>query len=112
MNTAGADVRFDSSSALIENNLISGRIKERDNGRHVAQHNQVGDSVLDLLPASGSFDFNPQANPSLTGARIQSTMVDICGRMRTHPRLTLGAIETINGDRCDVTQQFGLEPII
>lgn len=39
--TLGVDVRFPTSSATIQNNLLTGRIKERDGGVAVSSHNLV-----------------------------------------------------------------------
>jgi hypothetical protein len=38
-NTTGIDVRFPTSSATIYNNIIDGRIKDRDGGSHKETNN-------------------------------------------------------------------------
>lgn len=41
--TMGIDVRFSASSAVIQNNLLTGRIKERDGGTSLGKNNLVAD---------------------------------------------------------------------
>jgi len=51
-NSLGIDIRFSSSSANISNNIISGRIKARDNASYTEQNN-----IIDLDCISPSRDF-------------------------------------------------------
>lgn len=45
-NTLGIDVRFGTSTATISNNIISGRIKARDNGSYAAKNNVIDPNCL------------------------------------------------------------------
>jgi len=48
-NTLGIDIRYNTSTAEIYNNIISGRIKNRNGGTHTADHNIIDYNCLSPL---------------------------------------------------------------
>lgn len=111
-NNLGIDVRFESSSAQINNNIISGRIKNRDGGHSTAAGNIitracVGSSrsgcELDQIyqaPERADFRLTGLDNPLWETVEGFSTVgEDICG----HPlpeEANPGPIQYINGMDC------------
>lgn len=92
--TLGIDVRFPESSAVIQNNLLTGRIRNRDGGVSVLNNNLVGDS--NWLPAfiSAGFadwfvnpehgDFTLKSGKKIVdkGASVADVREDFCGSPR------------------------------
>ncbi|WP_374764413.1 chondroitinase-B domain-containing protein [Yunchengibacter salinarum] len=59
LNTRGVDVRFNGSFATIANNVITGRIKNRDGGRHRAFANSMLDDPGLLFEEWQNLNFTP-----------------------------------------------------
>lgn len=89
-STLGIDVRFAESSAVIANNLHSGRIKERDGGTiTLAQSNRQlrvdglwGQSFSRLFRSPENLDFGLQTEsqgPAMEGVDNRDYTSDICG---------------------------------
>ena len=64
-NTTGVDVRFQSSSAYLANNIISGRIRERNGGQSKAENNLIlndtmfgGSDIRKLFADATNANFN------------------------------------------------------
>lgn len=107
VQTSGIDIRFDTSSAIIANNVVEGRIRERDNGSISNAGNnieQANGAALFQNPAA--FDFAPADVTSLTDSgRAEDVVYDFCGKTRD-AILDIGAIEYSAGTICDTTTAF------
>lgn len=88
--TLGIDVRFE-STATITNNIISGRIKEREGGQIVAENNIIfaqafltaRDALDDLfvLPIRGNFNWQlTPLLPSNNDTKIKTQRNDFCNK--------------------------------
>lgn len=99
--TMGIDVRFKSSSADIKNNLMTGRIKNRDGGTSIQDNNIIvpASSVLKkdfsdwfVDPMKGDFSLKKQG-PFIDSALILPEVYeDFCGRPRSD-KPDVGAFE-------------------
>jgi len=78
LNTAGIDVRFSTSFATISNNVIEGRIKDRDGGRHHATDNIVEESLADMFPRRRLNDLTPAETQALRGTDRDYEGLDFC----------------------------------
>lgn len=98
IDTLGIDVRFAQSSAVLTNNIVTGRIKERNDGTMRLDNNLVADSVGRLrrifIDAPG-LDFSLKDTFSIIdrGRNLQQTEKDFCGKSRGPKRVDMGAIE-------------------
>lgn len=105
--TSGIDVRFGHSSAVIENNLLSGRIRNRDGGSHTAAGNLAEVSTTQfghwfVEPAAADFRYR-DARP-LHGQGVNTTPTDdFCGRARATGPADIGAVAYRDGEPCDTT---------
>lgn len=115
-NSLGIDVRFDSSSAIIANNIISGRIKERDGGVVVLNKNNLID--VDCIGNSGKFsncdfmdwfkdikkiDLNLLQGESLLNKGTENLELkdDFCGNPVNPSSLDIGPIQYSNLMKCN-----------
>ncbi|WP_019028729.1 hypothetical protein [Colwellia piezophila] len=88
-NTLGIDVRFKESSAVIADNIISGRIKKRDGGWFIDEHNLVvprdfftGSDNLDgyfVAPDIGDFSWRDASRVKEHKYIIATLVKDFCG---------------------------------
>lgn len=88
-NTQGVDVRYSESSALVESNIISGRIKSRDGANIVEQHNLVlsrnfftnADRLSEYFtaPDIGDFTWNDDEPFKLINHSLSPSASDFCG---------------------------------
>jgi len=97
-NTVGVDVRYSASTAIFRNNVISGRINNREGGQHQAEHNYVvsrsfftgRDQLKDEFRAPDVADFSWQgpypAEPS-PQPNADGQMKDFCGQLVQQPYL-------------------------
>jgi len=111
-NTLGIDVRFETSSATIVNNIISGRVKERDGGMARKDNNLIDRHCLGEERSFCSFD-KLYADPDEadfrlniidsalreTSTRTDLVTQDFCGGKRTKPT-DLGPIQYPGGLAC------------
>jgi hypothetical protein len=99
----GMDVRFQESSAVIRNNLLTGRIKERDGGTSLADHNLVADSddFADWFAHPEKGDFKLLDGDDFVDKGIESELSknDFCNKARTG-KSDIGAIEYADGEIC------------
>ena len=107
INNNGIDVRFDTSSADIRNNIVFGGIRDRNGGTHTE-----ADNLTSGLFGSGPDDYFrdwPNADLALKkedgivdkGARLGAVTEDFCGNPRKDRKPDVGAIEYGAG-KCDV----------
>ncbi len=78
VNTAGIDVRFNGSFATIVNNVIEGRIKERDGGRFRGFGNVVVEDIEDIFPRAEYYDLTPEDIDDLEEAAFGFEGRDYC----------------------------------
>jgi|GEM_PF-868050 len=102
--TMGIDVRFGASSAIIKNNLMTGRIKERDGGRAFVSNNLIVSSRSMLKksfsdwfahPEKADFSLNKQGPFIDKGLFLPEIYDDFCGKKRTG-KPDIGAYEYKN----------------
>jgi len=98
-NTLGVDIRYPESDVNVRNNVISGRIKNRDNATVTQRNNIVvnrdfisgQDSLTNyfVAPDIGDFtwkaipDINDMVNPS--GNVSRESVIDFCGELADYP---------------------------
>lgn len=106
-NTSGIDVRFEDSSATLRDNLIAGRIRERDGGtitldeRNLQQLSEADFTTMFLNP--GALDFSLADGSRFVDQATGSQLADdFCGAMRNDPR-DIGAIEYTTASPCDTS---------
>jgi Right handed beta helix region len=102
--TSGIDVRFEASSAFLADNLLDGRIRERDGGTATLGVNwaELDLSSVFVNPAAG--DFNLASDPGVVDAgEVHPELTDdFCGRPRDAAP-DGGALEYSSADPCDTT---------
>ncbi len=106
INTLGIDVRFPQSSAVIANNFLTGRIKNRNGGTSQAMNNIVVDlsDVADYYqaPMMGDFTLKNKGEIVDRGVDLQVEEKDFCGEQRGPVGLDIGAFEYLDGtSTCD-----------
>lgn len=114
-NSLGIDVRFETSSALITNNIVSGRIKNRNGGSSEGAANIVVENCLGAArvscelaeiyhsPDQADFRLRNLENPIWQTVEQQVQLVeDFCGRPAPE-ELNPGPIQYANGLDCLVT---------
>ncbi|SDD37235.1 right-handed parallel beta-helix repeat-containing protein [Kordiimonas lacus] len=78
INTAGIDVRFNGSFATIANNIIEGRIKDRDGGRFRQFGNVIVEDIKDIFPGADLYDLTPEDMDDLEEAAFGFEGRDFC----------------------------------
>ena len=110
-NTTGIDARFDTTDVILVNNVLDGKIRERNGGTITASQNNLeqipSNQLTSWFTAPGMLDFSlaamgqgmlvDQANTMAT-----SVMDDFCGNQR-QPPFDIGAIEYTTDAPCDTT---------
>lgn len=104
-NTLGIDVRYPESTAAVRNNVIAGRVNERDGGTAMVSDNIVLGSFLtaDRRPAemrrwfhepdAADFRLREVAPLIAAGSGTEAAPTDFCGHAREDGMADLGAIE-------------------
>lgn len=97
INTTGIDIRFPESSAVIANNVLSGRIKERQGGSSYQISNLVVslDEMKEIFrdPLRADFFLKDVKRVVDLGADLQAEEQDFCGTPRATSGVDLGAFE-------------------
>lgn len=110
-NTLGIDVRFPTSSAYLANNIIDGRIKERDGGRSSAEDNLIlGSGIFGGSGLSGLFADAVNADFALIdrksvvgrGIAVKEPGVDFCANKRKTESPDLGPLDYDGPATCDI----------
>lgn len=107
-NTTGIDVRFDTSSATLVNNLLDGKIRTRNGGTITSDEGNLQQVQLGQLTgwftAPGMLDFSLVDGAMLVDKGSMATQVtdDYCGNTRQAP-FDVGAIEYTSNTPCDTT---------
>ncbi len=109
VGAAGIDVRYAATSAIIENSLMSGSIRDRNGGTHSASSNLVNlDNAnfkllffdplgLDFSLKNGSEFVNKAISVPIAKTEIKN---DFCGGRRETSLPDLGAIEYLESSSC------------
>ena len=109
INTTGIDARFDVTTAVIENNIVLGRIRERDGGSAVQKNNIVdglfSSEVEFTNPDKGDLSVKSGGDLLMKGALPPEVTTDFCGNPRTPNSATIGAIAYGSGN-CDVSARI------
>ncbi len=110
--TSGIDVRFAHSSAVVRNNLLSGRLRNRDGGSHSAAGNRVevaAESFRAWFVAPDETDFRFRDVRALLGQGVEPLPVvdDFCARTRGGGAADIGAVDYQSGRPCDTTAGGG-----
>ena len=103
--TAGIDVRFETSDAEVDGNVLDGRIRERDGGRATLGTNLAEADLDALFQAPADLDFTlVDGGPLLDRATPHDGVRDdYCGVIRGAAP-DLGALEYATATPCDTTR--------
>ncbi len=99
-STAGIDARFRPTTASVRNNIVDGRLRERDGGMAAAADNRTGRADWFVAAASGDFRLRPDAAAVAGAPYLAEAPKDICGETRPGSRVSVGAIEETSSN-CD-----------
>lgn len=107
-NTTGIDVRFVESTADIRNNVLSGQIRNRDNGTSTQTANltQVSNATFAAWfanPAQANFNLLDGSSIVNQGASAPLVTNDFCGTARSDGTNDIGAVEYVAANACDTT---------
>ena len=101
INTLGIDIRYSQSSAVLANNVVTGRIKDRDGGQSQEVSNFVFDvdDVGDVFEGAFSGDFRLIDKDDIVdqGVDLQEIEQDFCGINRGLAKVDIGAFEYADG---------------
>lgn len=107
INNKGIDVRFETSTADIINNVIFGDINNRNGGTHSASNNLQsglfgdGPEAYFKNPATADLALKKEEDILDKGARLDDVTEDFCGNPREAAKPDIGAIEYGAG-KCDI----------
>jgi parallel beta-helix repeat protein len=107
VDTAGIDVRFPTSSARLDGNLVDGPIRSRDGGLVHEGDNQTSAlwqafaglhpvRGLFVAPGAGDFRWSDEAPLRARGRGDDGAAVDLCGGQRLQPP-AYGAFDSFGG---------------
>jgi hypothetical protein len=110
-NTTGIDVRFAASSVDLRNNLLNGRIRNRDGGQSTEGGNLEEVALADFRdwfsnPAAADFTLVDGTALVDLGELVPSVLDDYCGNPRDAVA-DIGAVEYSTGAFCDTTEPGG-----
>ncbi len=112
-NTTGIDLRFAATTATVANNVLDGRIRERDGATSTSSGNLelTRDDLDAIFVDPGALDFGPLDAAFLFDLADPAYPVDddFCGSMRDAAVFDVGAIE-YDGSICDTSTPFHGEP--
>ena len=120
LSTLGIDVRFSTSNATIANNILSGRILNRDHGYNEQRRNLVSsmspwfwqahpqDWFVD--PDGGDLTLRSTHDVLGKGVGMVDGVVDFCGHDRPQNSTDLGAIEYSAAFTCEPLRLFDQSP--
>ena len=114
-NTTGIDVRFPTSSATIYNNIIDGRIKDRDGGSHKETNNITErssdriDTVAHKIykaPNIGDFSISNPDPIKGKGKKLNKITADICGFLQSGDTNYIGPFAANTDNNCNEQFKF------
>jgi MYXO-CTERM domain-containing protein len=103
-NTAGIDMRFVQTTGLVANNLLNGKIRDRDGGTSMKMNNLAEVTLADFgawFVDPSAYDFTLKDGAMLVdlGLALAEVTDDYCGNDRDDGKNDIGAIE-YDGDGC------------
>jgi MYXO-CTERM domain-containing protein len=103
-NTSGIDMRFAQTTGLVANNLLNGKIRDRDGGTSMKMNNLEEVALADfgawfVDPAAYDFTLKDGAAIVDLGLALAEVPDDYCGNDRDDGKHDIGAIE-YDGDGC------------
>jgi len=103
-NTSGIDMRFAETTGLVANNLLNGKVRDRDGGTSMRMNNLEEVSLADFAAwfvDPGAYDFTLKDGAALVdlGVTLAEVADDYCGNDRDDGKHDIGAIE-YDGDGC------------
>ena len=107
-DNSGIDVRFESSSATLRHNLMTGRIRERNGGTITASEGNLDQlsnqdfAAFFLDPANLDFTLVNGAM-FVDKALGMTTTDDFCGQLREPGAMDIGAVEYLTDTPCDTS---------
>lgn len=114
-NTTGIDVRFPTSDAIIYNNIIDGRIKNRESGTNKASNNYVGESSdkSDTIihkyfkdPENLNFEAINVDSLKEKGLALGRVSRDICGILHQEDTSDIGPFVIQDDASCQTNLEF------
>ena len=109
-HTLGIDVRFPESTAVIFNNILSGRIDDRNGGLSIRKSNLIADFNNHLegdvfhdwfqLPEAGNFNRVDGSEFVNRGQSRDELKYDFCGNLRKDNAVDIGAFEYSSARVC------------
>jgi hypothetical protein len=106
IGTTGIDVRFAESTAVVSNNIVEGRIRERDGGSATQSNNLDQLSPVDFFADALNLNFAAvDVTVLLDAGRAEMVEFDYCAKTRDAV-LDIGAIEYSVGSACDARTPF------
>ena len=101
-NTAGIDMRFPETTGLVQNNILNGKIRDRDGGTSTKMNNlsEIDLAALDgWFMDPGAYDFTLKDGAMLVdlGLALPEVTDDYCGNPREDGKNDIGAIEYDGG---------------
>ena len=103
-NTAGVDMRFAETTGLVANNLMNGKVRDRDGGTSMKMNNLEEITLADFAawfvdPSAYDFTLKDGAAIVDLGVALAEVTDDYCGNDRQDGNNDIGAIE-YDGDGC------------
>ncbi len=115
-NTHGIDVRFDTTTAKIFNNVIDGRIRSRNGGSYGANNNVISfakaaqlKSITEVIyknPWRGNFQVQDRGMLKKQGVTARSLGNDICQQPQMERQSDIGPFNLQNGNECSMDFGF------
>ncbi|MCF8474083.1 MAG: hypothetical protein K9G26_05235 [Emcibacter sp.] len=115
-NTHGIDARYETTTARIFNNVIDGRIRNRNGGTHQAQNNVMSimkaiklDSITEEIyqnPALGNFEPRHSEDLKMQGVSARNLGEDFCGHEHPERQSDIGPVNLQSGEKCSMNLDF------
>lgn len=100
-DTAGIDMRFAQTTGLVANNILDGKVRDRDGAVTTKMNNLEQAAIASWFTDPGNFDFTLVDGAALVdlAAPLPEVKDDYCGNDRDDGKPDIGAIE-YDGDGC------------
>jgi parallel beta-helix repeat protein len=107
-NTKGIDVRFQASTADVRNNVLDGKIRNRDGGTSTLGSNQAESDLSAWFTAPASLDFTLINGSTLVdqGEALVEVEEDFCTNARDDGAPDIGAVEYDGDPSCITTTPY------
>jgi len=115
-HTHGIDVRFDTTTARIFNNVIDGRVRNRDGGFHQATNNIISffsaatlSSIVNEIyqnPRLGNFDIQDVTKLKKQGVSARNLGKGICGQKHENRESDIGPFNLQTKTSCQMNLDF------